>query len=248
MFFNKVGVAERAIVYTTTSTTATWKPQTTKATTLTWEVTGDATGTYVATNPIIDLSGNTGTAIITATTLDWTDLSVITITAANCPNLITVDLSGADGETLTTINISSHPTMTSFKLPSATVSICSILNNDGLTTLDVTGLNPTTNFLPYNSNNIATITNINMPNVVQVQMYACNLVNGVDLTSFSSATLMRIQNNNMTTTATDQSLADMVTSGMINCAIRMRNNRTSASDADFATLQSRGCTFTFYTT
>jgi hypothetical protein len=61
-----------SIVLETTSTSASWSPSgvNNSGSTLKWTVTGDATGIYDANDPTIDLSGNTGTAIITITSAD----------------------------------------------------------------------------------------------------------------------------------------------------------------------------------
>lgn len=253
MFFRGKEGGVPVFQLTTTSTSSTWKPKATKTgEIITWTVTGDASGVYVNDNPTIDLSGNTGTAIITATASDWlTTTSVINISSAsNVPELITAELTIFEGTVLSnfTLSISSLPDMTSLVLPLFEGgNQLNLQNNDSLIDLDLKNIDVRTSFQCQGSANLTNITNINLASTKQIQAFGCN-ISYFDVSTCTSCTLFRIQNNNQTAAVTDQTFQDMVTANFTNAAIRIRNNRTAASDANYATLLANGCTFQFYST
>lgn len=128
-----------SVVIETTSTSATWSPTNINKTgsTLRWTVSGGTTGIYDANDPTIDLSGNSGTAIITVTSDDdlagWTQcrFTSLQITAADvndwtdCTELWFFGNAGLN-EVVGTENLVNCETFD--------------LRNNALSTLNVTGL------------------------------------------------------------------------------------------------------------
>lgn len=98
------------IILTTQSTSATWSPSavTNSGDVLQWEVTGDASGSYTANLPVIDLSANTGTAIITVSSTDW---SLVTNFRLINKEIVTANFSIAVG--LTSFWLATDPNLIS---------------------------------------------------------------------------------------------------------------------------------------
>ena len=126
------------IVLETTSTSATWSPSlidNTGGSTLQWEVTGDASGSYSADDPTIDLSGNLGTAIITVSSAD--DLVNLVTFNVNGLSITSADLSG--GVSLDYVRLDSN-SLTTFSADGLVLLDRLLLNsNTSLTTIDVSG-------------------------------------------------------------------------------------------------------------
>ena len=160
-----------AFVIETTSTSATWSPTlvTHTGSTLTWTVTGDASGTYNADDPTIDLSGNTGTAIITVT-----DITTLTVMYLNSLNITSLDVSALVD--LTTLRCFSNQLTTLDLSSNASLQIAYCYSNPSLSNINISGLT----------------------NLTQLRVQSCGL-STLDTTTNTNLDTLHIQNNNLST-------------------------------------------------
>jgi hypothetical protein len=167
------------IIIHTTSTLANWTSSkfTYSGGTITWEVTGDATGTYTG-SPNIDLSGNTGTAIITVTSTD--DLAGLTLLWFHTRNITYADFSG--GINLIEISLFQNQITTFIPPSSPVLGYLNLYLNTGLSSIDLS-LNTGLYFLNLQQTIITTITGIaNLVNLTYLSLVLTN-VNAIDFTN-----------------------------------------------------------------
>jgi hypothetical protein len=173
------GKTVNKIIIHTTSTLPNWTSTkfTNSGGTITWEVTGDATGTYTG-SPNIDLSGNTGTAIITATSTD--DLAGLTLLWFHTRNITYADFSGALN--LIELSLSQNQITTFIPPPSPVLGYLNLYLNSGVSSIDLS-LNTGLYFLNLQQTTVTTITGIaNLANLTDLNVVLTN-VNAIDFTN-----------------------------------------------------------------
>jgi len=226
----------------TTSTSATWSPQTVTNTgaTLTWDVTGDIAPTSQNLDvPTFDLSANTGTV-----NMNVYDVSNLTIFEYVSGNITAIDVSHAtslsqlnlNANQLTNLDVTKNPHLVSLGF-----------NNSSITTIDLSNNLLLQDFYPQ----YCPITSLNLSlNTALINVYADNMaIPSLDISNNINITYLSVQANNMIPSATDQIFIDLDANGKSNGTLTIRNNRTSASDAARANLITKGWTITdTYTT
>ena len=232
LFRMKKSVAH--LTLSTTSTSATWSPLTITNTgaTLTWDISGDIAPTSQnVDDPTFDLSANTGTV-----NMDVYDVSGLTF----------VYISGD----LSAINIDEAISLVEFNCNINTISTLNVSNNTLLEVIGIGGnnlssLNVDNNLLliqlicQYNS-----LPSLNTSNNTDLQLLYCdnNNISSLDLSTNTLLNSVQVQGNNMLPSVTDQIYIDLANGNGVNGDLKIRNNRTSASDTARATLVSRGWT------
>ena len=204
----------RKITLSTTSTSATWSPSTVTNTgaTLTWDVTGDITPT----------SQNLDTPSF--------DLSLNSGTV----NMVAYDVSGLTifycySNNLTLLDVSQNIALEQLECGINQLTTLNVSNNIALTDL-------------YCSAN--QLTSLNVSSNINLRFLACqdNQLPSLDLSHINIIEYLDCFGNNMSPTATDQIYIDLANGTTYEGFLRIRNNRTAASDTARATLVSRGWT------
>jgi len=230
----KVASIAKHLTLSTTSTSATWSPLTITNTgaTLTWDISGDIAPTSQnVDDPTFDLSANTGTV-----NMDVYDVSGLTF----------VYISGD----LSAINIDEAISLVEFNCNINTISTLNVSNNTLLEVIGIGGnnlssLNVDNNLLliqlicQYNS-----LPSLNTSNNTDLQLLYCdnNNISSLDLSTNTLLNSVQVQGNNMLPSVTDQIYIDLANGNGVNGDLKIRNNRTSASDTARTTLISRGWT------
>lgn len=179
-------VAGSAITLQTTSTSASFSPQTVSKSgdILKWTVTGDASGIYDANDPTIDLSGNTGVATITITSDD--DLAGLTTCRFNTLSLVALDVT--DWVDCTELFVFGNSGLTEIVgLDSLQIPSKFDVRNNGLTTLG-TGIFPNLTNLQATGIKVTTLdAGVQFPNLQTLALTSSNL-NSLNVTGLSSLT------------------------------------------------------------
>ena len=182
----------------TTSTSSTWQPQSSVKTgsLLNWEVSGDASGSYIDNRPTIDLSGNTGTAIIKITSADqlsgWSRLYVY--------NLDVVSSNFQNVRDMITLYVYQNQNMTDINfvgMDSLEQVFC--YQNTSLTSIDFSKCPNIGNINLTSSSNISTLIlgeSDFSSNSNSIEMNSCN-VSEIDLQYATELERLRINDNNL---------------------------------------------------
>ena len=206
-------VAPIAIVFETTSTSATLSPSTVtnSGSTLKWTVTGDATGIYDANDPTIDLSGNTGTAIITITSAD------------NLVGLTTIRLGSMN---ITSIDVSAATSLTSFWcfINAALTEIVGLENltsltelvaiNNGLTTLNTTGLTLLNSIRVEFNYTLGSFDISTNTALTSLQCNSCGLTS-LDISTNTALKVITASSNSLTVSEINNILLDRYANGVL---------------------------------
>jgi hypothetical protein len=244
------------IFLSTTSTSATWSPNEiiNGGTILTWDVTGNITPTSQNVNdPTFNLSANTGTVNMDIYDADGVTgimlrlLEITSINTSGASNLLYFDVRGNQ---LTSIDVSnninitalvcSDNQLTSLNLSSNTSITNLDIYNNQLTSLDVSLMPSLTTLIFYNNQ----LTNIDISNnslLNRIDAYN-NLIPNIDISNNPLLSIVWIQGNNQSPSATDNIIVTLAGFSVSGGYLKIRNNRTSASDTARATLISRGWT------
>lgn len=206
------------ILLSTTSTSATWSPNSiiNSGATLTWDATGDITPTsQIANYPTFDLSANTGFV-----NMDVYDVSSLTefkvfnlsLTSLNVSNATALTILFCDFNSLQELDVSVNTSLTELSC-----------NSNGLIDLDVsTNINLT--LLSCNSNELTSL----------------NISTNINLTT------LYCHSNSFSSTVTNSILASLVAHNKFGGTLHYRNNETGQGIADKATLTGRGWTIIDY--
>lgn len=174
MFFG-VPNEPNKIVILTNSTNSSWNvhPNSTLPTSTKWKVTGGAFGTYYGSEPLIDLSGNTGIATITITNSLNNLKDNFTLSPQINSGITSIDFVGEDigctslltaTNPITSLNVSKLPRLSVLNVSSTDLTSIDVTNNLLLTSLtaqsgDLTTLDVSNNILLetlyFNGNNIS---------------------------------------------------------------------------------------------
>ena len=210
----------------TTSTSSTWRPQSSAKTgsLLNWEVSGDASGSYIGNRPTIDLSGNTGTAIIKITSADqlsgWFrlyvyNLDVVSSNFQNVTDMITLYV--YQNQNMTDINL--------VGMDSLEIIFC--YQNTSLTSIDFSNCPNIGNINLTSSSNISTLIlgeSDFSSNFKRIEMNACN-VSDIDLQYATELERLRANDNNLNS-------LDISNNTKLKSQIWYNDNGLSASDTE----------------
>lgn len=229
------GVATMTIE--TTSTSASWGVNVTNGnSSAIWEVTGGVTIAPFElvgnSDPVLDLSGNTGTAIVTAKGFD--NMTAVQsrfsdITSVNVFDLIDATDIDFNNNLLTTIDVSKNTNLLTL-----------IVGVNQLTSINVTN-NVNLEALFINSNNITTIDTSSNPLLFRLDVHNNNLTD-LDISNNPLINFIQFYGNSIPPTVTDSVLDTLDSNGISNGTAYIPNNRTSASDTDYNSLIAKGWT------
>ena len=224
------------LTLSTTSTSATWSPQTVtnSGSTLTWDVSGDITPTSQNVNdPTFDLSANTGTV-----DMNVYDVSGLTLLDVQFSDITLIDTSMAIAlvnfncivNQLTSLDFSNNLNLEILSCDNNILTSLNVSNNVLLEQL----------FCLHNN-----LTALNISSNIALTSLSCysNSISSLDLSNNINLIQVDVMINNMSPSATDQIYIDLANGVGINGSLQIRNNRTSASDTARATLVSRGWSF-----
>lgn len=230
---------KKAVAYltlSTTSTSATWSPQTVanSGAVLTWDVSGDITPTSQNVNiPIFNLSANIGT--VDMDVYDVSDLTVFycysnLLTFLNVSECKLLNALFSQDNLLTSLNVSNNTFLE--------VIFC---QSNQLTSIDLSTNTLLQDFYCFSN----LLTSLNVSTNIELRTLLCNSnsIPSLDLSNNVNLNYVQCGDNNMLPTATDQIYIDLASGVGINGTLNIRNNRTSASDTARATLVSRGWAF-----
>ena len=204
-------VAANSIVIETLSTNANWSPDAVINTgnQLKWVVTGDALGTYNSDDPTIDLSSNTGTAIVTVTSSD--DLVNLTKCRFSNLNITSIDITQwASCIELWIFGSSSLSQIVG--LESVQNSPTFDLRQNGLTTLGSGNFPNVTNLKIEGNKFISLALGSQFPNLTTLSCYSMSTLTTLDLSNMSSLTSILASSLSNLTSITNLSGASGLTS------------------------------------
>lgn len=231
------------IIIETTSQSATWSPLSVIKTgdILRWEVSGGATGTYFANDPTIDLTANTGVAIIKiistdgyagVATLRLTSLNIIKINVTLAIGLTSLWLSTnqlteivglSDLVNLTDLRINTNQ-ITSLDLRPFTFLTAPIISSNQFTSVNVTGRTNLLNLSPNSNPNLTSITGLSTATALTTLNIAACDFSTLDVDALTSLQILNFSSNNIsvidisnntsltTLTASSNDLTDIDTS------------------------------------
>lgn len=187
-----------SIVIETTSTSGTWSPSTVNNSgdILRWTVSGDASGVYDANDPTINLSGNTGTAIITITSND--DLAGLTTCRFSSLAITSADVS--DWTACTELWFFGNGALTEIVGTENLVNLTSIDCRANSLTVFNGSFPLITGTVKLNQNDFTTFNTSGFPNATGMDLWGMSTLTSVDVSSSTSLTSLTLSGNaNMTT-------------------------------------------------
>lgn len=249
---------EVILVMETTSTSSTW--QFTEFVyggyDLEWVVTGDATGTYNGITPVIDLSGNTGTATITVTGVDTQASSIscntLSITSIDVSNNVNLRVLRVHYNDISVLDVSSNTELEILECYATDITILDTSNCVYLIQL----LTHSTNLTSLNVSNNVNLENLRCQNTDLTSLDVSDCISLTDLRVFSSSltdldvsnnvnlTTLRCQTNPLTSTSKDNIYIDLYNHGLSNGTLVIDSGRTAASDTARANLITKSWSIT----
>jgi hypothetical protein len=230
--------ADQVLYMETTSTSATWSPQTVtnSGATLHWEVTGAATYSVDVDDPSFDFS-SAGTKYITVTSADdgagltYLDYYDNSLTSLDVSGAISLVYLGCGENSLTNLDVSTNTSLTELGC-----------YDNSLTSLDVS----TNTSLTYLDCGVNSLTNLDVSTNTSLTELWCgeNSLTNLDVSTNTSLVYLGCNSNSLTKTVVDAIMDDLIAFGLdgytFNCS--SQSPAISPDAGKISTLQAQGWT------